>query len=58
MQEEHILDACYIMEIHQLTLNLFGHHTIISQAVHPLADQAQVDTKFLLPNCDNKRLQR
>jgi hypothetical protein len=35
IEEEHILDACYIMEIHQLILNLFGHHTVISQAVHP-----------------------
>jgi hypothetical protein len=44
MAEEHVLDACYILEICKLILNLFGAHTIVSQPMHPLAEQAQVDT--------------
>lgn len=42
MAKEPVLDACYILEICKLILNLFGAHTIVSQPMHPLAEQAQV----------------
>jgi hypothetical protein len=54
MAEEHVLDACYILEICKLILNLFGAHTIVSQPMHPLAEQAQVRHKLLLPNWGTK----
>jgi hypothetical protein len=44
MAEEHVLYACYILKICKLILNLFGARTIVSQPMHPLAEQAQVDT--------------